>query len=113
MKPKTARLLLSLGCMPNLLGFRYLGDSIDIYAGHKGPISITRELYTAVAERHNTTGSRVERCIRHVIQNIGNAVPMHEVVDILGTPPRALSLSGTYTNSEFIALCALRIGGPD
>lgn len=113
MKPKTEKLILSLGAMPNLRGFRYLGDAIDIYAGHKGPISITKELYTAVAELHNTTGSRVERCIRHVIQNIGDAVPMHEVVDILGTPPRALSLSGTYTNSEFIALCALRIGGTE
>lgn len=111
MKPKTARLLLSLGCMPNLRGFRYLGDAAEIYASYKGPISITRELYPAVAKRHNTTGSRVERCIRNVIQNIGDAVPMQEVVDILGTPPGAMS--GTYTNSEFIALCALRIGGPD
>lgn len=113
MKPKTEKLILSLGAMPNLRGFRYLGDAIDIYAGHKGPVSITKELYPAVAELHNTTDRRVERCIRHVIQNIGDAVPMHEVVDILGTPPRALSLSGTYTNAEFIALCALRIGGPD
>ena len=111
MKPKTAKLLLSLGCMPNLLGFRYLGDAAEIYASYKGPLSITRELYPAVAQKHNTTGIRVERAIRNAISKLGDTVPMHEVVDILGTPPGALS--GTYKNSEFIALCALRIGGTE
>lgn len=109
MKPKTKKLILSLGIMPNLRGFRYLGSAIEIYADHKGQISITKELYPAVAELHNTTGIRVERAIRNAISKLGDNVPMHEVVDILGTPPGALS--GTYKNSEFIALCALRIGG--
>ena len=107
MKDKIKKLLLSLGAMPNLRGFRYLCDAIDLYAERKGDVSFTKELYPSVATPFNSNGKRVERCIRNVIDKLGDTVPMHEVIGILGTPPR--SSSGSYTNSEFIALCALKV----
>lgn len=111
MKSKTEKLLLALGIMPNLSGFRYLVDAIQIYAEAKGRMSITKELYPQTAARHNTTGIRVERAIRHAIESIGKFVPMSDVMEILGTCPDGLS--GKWKNAEFIALCALRIGGTE
>ena len=106
MKDKTKKLLLSLGVMPNLRGFRFLGDAIDIYAERNGNISITKELYPAVAAMHSTERIRVERNIRSSICKLGDNMQMDEIIDILGAPPRGIT--GTYTNSEFIALCALK-----
>ena len=107
MKDKTKKLLLSLGVMPNLRGFRYLCDAIDLYNQRGGDISITKELYPAIAAKHNTTSSRMERCIRTVIDTMTDHVPADTIADILGVPPS--NLTGTYKNSELIALCALKV----
>ena len=107
MKDKTKKLLLSLGVMPNLRGFRYLGDAIDLYAERGGNIAFVKELYPSVGAKYGASGIRVERNIRSSILKIGDNVPMHEVIDILGMPPSGLT--GGYRNSEFIALCALKV----
>ena len=107
MKDKTKKLLLSLGVMPNLRGFRYLVDAVEMYAERNGDISITKELYPAIADKYGTAAIRVERNIRHSISKLGDNVPMLEMIHILGMPPSGLT--GGYKNSEFIALCALKL----
>ena len=50
-----AVMLRLIGVQPNVRGWRYIVD-------------MTKELYPAIAAKHDTTTSRVERCIRHAIE---------------------------------------------
>ena len=53
--------LLKKGFSPADLGFVYLIDAIDLH-DIKTPMM---KIYREVAQKHGTTSSRVERCIRH------------------------------------------------
>ena len=107
MKKKTEQLLLALGIMPNRNGFYYICDAVALYAEAAGPISITKEIYPAVAAKYGTTSKCVDRAMRHAILMLGDIVPWDDVISILGIPPSGST--GTYKNSEFIALCALKV----
>ena len=68
---------------------------------------ITKELYPGIAEKFDTTSSKVERAIRHAIDvawNRGRIQNMNEVfgIDIYKANDRP-------TNGEFIALIADRL----
>ena len=111
MNDKIRLLLLSLGIKPHVRGFKYLIEAIQIYAEANGDISITKELYPQIAFKFDTTGSRVERAMRHAIGSIGYSVPMHTACKILDATPNIDT--GTFKNREFIALCAMKIGGAE
>lgn len=66
--------------------------------------SITKTLYPTLAEKFNTTSSRVERAIRHAIEVAWNRgqIEMHD--KIFGYTVN--SNKGKPTNSEFIAMIA-------
>lgn len=71
---------------------------------------MTKELYPMIAEKFNTTPSRVERAIRHAIElawDRGNVELMNKVFGYTIDVER-----GKPTNSEFIAMVAdrLRVG---
>ena len=80
-------------------------DGISIIYNHPEIIGgITKELYPELADKYNTTISRVERAIRHAIEvswNRGDLDIMEEIfghsVDIDRAKP---------TNSEFIVTIA-------
>lgn len=57
--------LLAMGVPAGIKGFTYIVDAIQIFDEMGTNISITKELYPAIAERNNTTPSRAERAIRH------------------------------------------------
>ncbi len=72
--------------------------------------AVTKELYPMIAEKYNTTPSRVERAIRHAIElawDRGNVDLMNKVFGYTIDVER-----GKPTNSEFIAMVAdrLRVG---
>ena len=72
--------------------------------------AITKELYPAIAEKYETTPSRVERAIRHAIElawDRGNIDLMNKFFGYTINIER-----GKPTNSEFIAMVAdkLRMG---
>ncbi len=72
--------------------------------------AVTKELYPLIAEKYNTTPSRVERAIRHAIEvawDRGNVEMMNKFFGYTVNMDR-----GKPTNSEFIAMVAdrLRIG---
>lgn len=52
----------------NVLGYRYLRDAIVMAIEDKQYMNKTIALYTKVAEKNNSTASRVERAIRHGIE---------------------------------------------
>lgn len=60
--------LLAMGVPAGIKGFTYIADAIQIFDERGTNISITKDLYPAIAERNNTTSSRTERAIRHAFE---------------------------------------------
>lgn len=96
-----SKILHDLGVPSHIKGYQYIREGILILYDHPELIGgITKELYPEIANKHNTTVSRVERAIRHAIEvswNRGDWDLMEEIfghsVDIDKAKP---------TNSEFI-----------
>lgn len=99
------KLLHGLGVPSHIKGYQYIREAIGIIFERPETIGgITKELYPELAEKFDTTVSRVERAIRHAIEvswNRGNWDLMEEIfghsVDIDKAKP---------TNSEFIVTIA-------
>ncbi len=99
------KILHELGIPSHIKGYQYIRDGISIIYNKPEVVGgITKELYPELADRYNTTISRVERAIRHAIEiswNRGDIDAMEEIfghsVDIDRSKP---------TNSEFIVTIA-------
>ena len=99
------KILHQLGVPSHIKGYQYIREGIMIIYKNPDVIGgITKELYPEIADKFDTTTSRVERAIRHAIEvswNRGNWDLMEEIfghsVDIDKAKP---------TNSEFIAMIA-------
>lgn len=64
-----AVMLRLIGVPPNVRGWRYIVDAVALAAADEELLhAATKELYPAIAAKHGTTASRVERCIRHAIE---------------------------------------------
>lgn len=98
-------LLIEIGVPEHILGSRYLIKAICEVAEDESKIdAITKCLYPAVAKFFNTTGSRVERAIRHGIECAWDRGDMDVLQRYFGF---TVSMAkGKPTNSEFIARCA-------
>ena len=100
-----SKTLHDLGIPSHIKGYQYIRDAITIVFNKPDTIGgITKELYPELANRYNTSVSRVERAIRHAIEvswNRGDWDLMDEIfghsVDIDKAKP---------TNSEFIVTLA-------
>ena len=98
-------ILHELGVPSHIKGYQYIRESIMIVYDKPDIVGgITKELYPEVAEKYDTTVSRVERAIRHAIEvswNRGSWDLMEEIfghsIDIDKAKP---------TNSEFIVTIA-------
>lgn len=105
LKINLTRLLHELGMPSHIKGYEYIREGIILLYNDPTIIGgITKELYPEIAEKYNTSVSRVERAIRHAIEvswNRGNIDLMEEVfghsVDYDKAKP---------TNSEFIVTIA-------
>ena len=105
LKISLTRLLHELGVPSHIKGYQYIREGILLLYNNPGIVGgITKELYPEIANKYNTTVSRVERAIRHAIEvswNRGNLDFMEEVfghsVDYDKAKP---------TNSEFIVTVA-------
>ena len=99
------RTLHELGVPSHIKGYQYIREGITLVYKRPEMIGgITKELYPEIAKKYSSTGSRVERAIRHAIEvswNRGNWDLMEEIfghsVDIDKAKP---------TNSEFIVTIA-------
>lgn len=94
------KLLFVLGFKSNLFGTRYLIDGIVLrYA--KENASLCKELYPEIAQKYNTTASRVERGIRHCISGCyesGNLSMLNQLFHC-----NIVSSNYSPTNSELIS----------
>ena len=99
------KILHELGIPSHIKGYQYIREGIGIIFNRPETIGgITKELYPELADKFDTTVSRVERAIRHAIEvswNRGDWDLMEEIfghsVDIDKAKP---------TNSEFIVTIA-------
>ncbi len=94
-----------IGVPAHIKGYQYLRDAILMAIDDDQIINaVTKRLYPAVAKKHATTSSRVERAIRHAIEvawdrgdvDVLNAYFGYTIHNSRGKP----------TNSEFIAMIA-------
>jgi two-component system response regulator (stage 0 sporulation protein A) len=105
LKQSITTLLHSLGIPSHIKGYMYIRDGIDLMYNNPDLIgAITKELYPEIAERYDTTSSRVERAIRHAIEvswSRGDYDVMESLFGHSVDYDRAKP-----TNSEFIATLA-------
>lgn len=97
-----AVMLRLIGVQPNVRGWRYIMDGVKLVAADEELAHhMTKELYPAIAAKHDTTTSRVERCIRHAIEwaytNGNQDMLKHYLGNI------AAYDKGKATNAAFIA----------
>jgi two-component system response regulator (stage 0 sporulation protein A) len=97
-----------IGVPAHIKGYHYLREAIlmvvkdmDLLGG------ITKELYPMIAEKFNTTPSRVERAIRHAIEVAWNRGRVETINKIFGYTIH--DEKGKPTNGEFIAMIADRM----
>ncbi len=95
-------LLLELGAPENLLGHPYMVEALLLVVEDRTYIdNITFGLYPQVAARFDTTASRVERAMRHLLEVIWDRSDPDLLFRYFGNTVSASK--GKPTNSEFIA----------
>ena len=71
MKQKTINILLEMGMPANIKGFSYITDAMILFNDDmKFYHGKTMDLYNKIAEKNDTTSSRVERAIRHAFTTV-------------------------------------------
>ena len=102
---KISGIFISIGIPPHIKGYGYLREGIKMAVEEPSIINnVTKQLYPKIAEKFNTTASKVERAIRHSIEVAWN----RQRVDAINAVFCVRVYIGTDkpTNSEFIALVA-------
>ena len=96
-----------IGIPANVKGYTYLRKAIELSVNDSKLLSsMTKGLYPAIAERYNTTGSRVERGIRHAIDIAWSRGQLENMYDLFGYATRKKTKP---SNGEFIARVADRL----
>ena len=105
------KVIQQMGMPAHLKGYQYLRDAIILVVNEMNLMgAVTKELYPLIAEKYDTTPSRVERAIRHAIELAWDRGNMEIINKFFGYTVNMDR--GKPTNSEFIAMVAdrLRIG---
>ena len=102
------RILHQMGVPAHVKGYQYIRDAISLVSEEVNLMgAVTKELYPMIADKYDTTASRVERAIRHAIElawDRGNVDMMNKYFGYTINVER-----GKPTNSEFIAMIADKI----
>ncbi|MBP1743606.1 MAG: sporulation transcriptional activator Spo0A [Firmicutes bacterium] len=102
------RVINGIGIPANVKGYTYLRKAIALAVDNQQLLSsMTKELYPAIAETYNTTGSRVERAIRHAIDIAWSRGQLENMQDIFGYATTREHVKPS--NGEFIAMVADRL----
>lgn len=101
-------LIHEIGIPAHIRGYHYLRAAILLVIDRVDLLgAITKELYPSIAEKFDTTPSRVERAIRHAIEVAWNRGNIDLINSMFGHT--VSSERGKPTNSEFIAMVADRL----
>lgn len=100
---RLANIFLSAGIPPHIKGYQFLREAVKQAINEPIMINnITKMLYPAVAERFNTSPSKVERAIRHAIEVAWSRGKIENINIVYGV--KVFSRGDKPTNGELIAL---------
>lgn len=102
---RVTEIIHQIGVPAHIKGYQYLRDAILMAIDDDDIINaVTKRLYPAVAKKHATTSSRVERAIRHAIEVAWDRGDVDVLNSYFGYTIH--TGRGKPTNSEFIAMIA-------
>lgn len=105
---RVTNILHEIGVPAHIRGYHYIREAIMMAVNDMDVLNyITKELYPSIAEKCNTTSSRVERAIRHAIEVAWSRGKIDAIDQLFGYTID--NHKGKPTNSEFIALIADRL----
>lgn len=105
---KITAIIKEIGVPVHVKGYGYMKEAIQmVYEDVDLLSSITKVLYPEIAKKCDTTGSRVERAIRHAIGLAWDRGNYEEVSKLFGYTTQHMKQKPT--NSEFIAMVAEKI----
>ena len=108
LEEEVTEMLHQIGIPAHIKGYLYLRDAILMVVEDVDLLgSITKILYPEIADRFNTTPSRVERAIRHAIEVAWTRNNVEIIKKFFGHTIN--TEKGKPTNSEFIAMMADRL----
>lgn len=102
---KISNIFITVGIPAHIKGYQFLREAIKMAIDNPDIInSITKRLYPEVAQRFDTSPSKVERAIRHAIEVAWNRGKIENINSLFGV--RVYNHNEKPTNGEFIALVA-------
>ncbi len=102
---KITNIFITVGIPAHIKGYQFLREAIKLAIENPEIInSITKHLYPTIAERFETSASKVERAIRHAIEVAWNRGKIENINSIFGL--KVYNSNEKPTNGEFIALVA-------
>ncbi|MBR3885864.1 MAG: sporulation transcription factor Spo0A [Clostridia bacterium] len=102
---KITNIFITVGIPAHIKGYQFLREAIKLSMGNPEIInSITKKLYPTIAEKFDTSASKVERAIRHAIEVAWNRGKIENINSVFGLT--VYSNNEKPTNGEFIALVA-------
>lgn len=102
---KITNIFITVGIPAHIKGYQFLREAIKLAMENPDIInSITKKLYPSIAERFDTSASKVERAIRHAIEVAWNRGKIENINNIFGLT--IYTSNEKPTNGEFIALVA-------
>jgi len=105
MEEKITNIFITVGIPAHIKGYQFLREAIKMAIDNPDIINaITKRLYPSVAQRFETSASKVERAIRHAIEVAWNRGKIENINTLFGV--RVYSQNEKPTNGEFIALVA-------
>lgn len=105
LEEKITNVFITVGIPAHIKGYQFLREAIKLAIDDPEVInSITKKLYPEVAEKFDTSPSKVERAIRHAIEVAWNRGKIENINSLFGV--RVYNHNEKPTNGEFIALVA-------
>ncbi len=105
LEEKITNIFLTVGIPAHIKGYQFLREAIKMAIDNPEIInSITKKLYPSIADRFDTSASKVERAIRHAIEVAWNRGKIENINTLFGI--RVYNNNEKPTNGEFIALVA-------
>ncbi|MBE7076540.1 MAG: sporulation transcription factor Spo0A [Clostridiales bacterium] len=105
LEEKITNIFITVGIPAHIKGYQFLREAIKLAIANPEIInSITKKLYPTIAEKYETSASKVERAIRHAIEVAWNRGKIENINNLFGI--KVYSSNEKPTNGEFIALVA-------
>ncbi len=102
---KITNIFITVGIPAHIKGYQFLREAIKMAIAEPEIInSITKRLYPNIAQKFDTSSSKVERAIRHAIEVAWNRGKIENINSLFGV--KVYSDNEKPTNGEFIALVA-------